>query len=259
MRNKIFLSIVIIIITSSSAYSDEILIASGHNEYPPFMWRDGDKIVGVGAELTSIIFGEIGISVNSKYIGPWKRLQNITRTGEVDLILGIFKNEERLRYLIYPEESYTEDPVVIFVRKGKSFPFTKWQDLAGQQGGAIMGDSFGQIFDLYAEANLKMYKVKQIEQAFEMLNLGRLDYVICGLFTGRIQMIKLGLKNKIEHLPKPVVTPVAYQAFSKQSKFIKHIPYFNKRVAELKKNGTIDKLTEKYMAHWEDTLSAKEK
>ena len=257
MKNKIFLSILVALMISNSAYSDEMLIASGHNEYPPFMWKEGDKIVGVGAELAAIIFGELGVKVNSIHAGPWKRLQKKAKTGGIDLILGIYKNEERLKYLIYPDESYTSDPVVIFVKKGKSFPYTKWHDLVGKQGGAIMGDSFGQEFDLYAEQNLYIHKVKTTKQALNMMVLGRLDYVICGLYSGRIQMITMGLKNEIEYLPNPIVTPVAYQAFSKKSKFIKHIPYFNKRIAELKVDGTIAKLIEKYMAHWEKNLELK--
>ena len=89
--NKIFLSILVVILVSTSAYSGEILIASGHDEYPPFMWKEGDKIVGVSAEVTSIIFGELGIKVNSIYIGPWKRLQKSAKTGEIDLVLGIYR------------------------------------------------------------------------------------------------------------------------------------------------------------------------
>lgn len=257
MKKKIFLSIVVIIMVSTSAYSGDVLIASGHSDYPPFMWKEGDKIVGVGTELTSIIFGEIGIKVNSKYTRPWKRLQKNAETGEIDLIVGIYKNEERLKYLIFPDESYTPDPVVIFVRKGKPFPFTEWKDLMGKQGGAIIGDSFGQEFDLFAENNLKIHRVVQISQALKMMALGRLEYVIGGLYPGRIQMIDMGFENEIEYLPKPLVTPMAYQAFSKKSKFIGHLPYFNKRIAELKADGTIDKLIEKYMTHWEETLKVK--
>jgi len=257
MKKKIFLSILVVILVSTSAYSGEVLIASGHNEYPPFMWKEGDKIVGLSAELTSIIFGELGIKVNSIYIGPWKRLQKSAKTGEIDLILGIYKNEERLKYLKFPNESYTPDPVVIFVRKGKSFPFTKWKDLVDKQGGAIIGDSFGQEFDLYAESNLKVYKVKEFRQAINMMILDRLEYVIFGLYSGTIQMIEMGLTKEIEYLEKPLVTPNAYQAFSKKSKFINHIPYFNRRITELKADGTIGKLIEKYMTHWEKTLKVK--
>lgn len=257
MKKNIFLSIAAIIMVSTSAYSNDTLIASGHTDYPPFMWKEGEKIIGVGAELTSIIFGELGINVISKYTGPWKRLQKNAENGKIDLIVGIYKNKERLKYLIFPDESYTSDPVVIFVRKGKSFPLTEWKDLEGKLGGAIIGDSFGQEFDLYAKKNLKIYRVTQIRQAFKMMNVDRLEYVICGLYPGRIQMIEMELKNQIEYLSKPLVTPIAYQAFSKKSKFIKHLPYFNKRIAELKADGTIDKLIQKYMAYWEKTLKVK--
>jgi polar amino acid transport system substrate-binding protein len=254
MKKTIFsLILTLMMMLSTSAYSGEVLIASGHNEYPPFMWKEGDKIIGVSAELTSIIFGELGIKVNSIAVGPWKRLQKIAKTGGGDLILGIYKNDERLKYLIYPNESYTSDPVVIFVKKGKSFSFTEWKDLVGKQGGAIIGDSFGKEFDLYAEDNLKVYQVTEVRQALKMIVSDRLEYVILGLYSGRTQMIEIGLQNEIEYLSKPIVTPAAYQAFSNKSKFIKHIVYFNKRLAELKEDGTVGKLIEKYMAYWENT------
>lgn len=238
----------------SLAYSGDILIASGHTEYPPFMWQEGDKIIGVGAELTAIIFGELDIDVESKYVGLWKRVQHEAEIGRVDVVVGIYKNEQRLRYLAYPDESYTPDPVVIFVQRGKAFPFTEWQDLIGKSGGSTMGESFGQDFDTYAQKNLDIHRTLRIEQGLQMLSLGRLDYVVYGLYPGRIKAIELGLKNKFDYLPKTVITPPAYQAFSKKSKFLKHLPYFNKRVAELKADGTIDKLIEKYMLHWEATF-----
>lgn len=255
MKNKIFLSILVIVMLSPSANSSDVLIASGHSEYPPFMWKEGEKIVGVGIELTAMIFGELGIKVTSKYIGAWQRLQKSAEVGKVDLIAGIYKNEDRLKYLLFPDESYTPDPVVIFVRKGKSFPFTKWQTLIDKKGGAIIGDSFEQEFDQYAKSNLNIYRVKQIGQAFEMMIADRLDYVICGLYSGRIQTMKMGIQSDIEYLSTPLVTPIAFQAFSKKSKFIKYLPYFSKRISELKADGTIDKLIEKYMVHWQTTLA----
>lgn len=254
MKIKLFLFIVILSFMSAIANSNEIVIASGHSEYPPFMWKAGKKIIGVGAELTSKIFEEIGIKVDCKYIGPWKRVQHEAKNGRLDLILGIYKNEDRIKYLAYPDESYTSDPVVIFVKKGKSFSFSGWDDLIGKNGGAIIGDSFGQSFDSFAKKNLNVYRMVKTQHGFRMIILGRLEYLIYGLYPGRIKTIEMELKNEIDYLPMHVIESNAYQAFSKKSKFLKHLPYFNKRIAELKADGTVLKLIEKYMAYWEKTL-----
>jgi len=258
MKIKLFLFIVALLsLISAIANSKEIVLASGHSEYPPFMWKEGENIIGVGAELTSSIFEEINIKVDCKYIGPWKRVQHEARNGRLDLILGIYKNEDRIKYLTYPEESYTSDPVVIFVKKGKSFFFSGWEDLIGKKGGAIIGDSFGQDFDSFAKKNLNVYRMVKIQNGLWMLNLSRLEYMIYGLYPGRIRAIEIGLKNKIEYLPIPLIESNAYQAFSKKSKFIKYLPYFNQRIAELKADGTVLKLIEKYMSRWEKTLIIK--
>jgi len=258
MKKIILIFIAAIVMLPSSIYAGDVLIASGHAEYPPFMWKAGDKIIGVGAELTSIIFGELGIDVDARYVGLWKRVQHEAEIGRVDVVVGIYKNEQRRRYLAYPDESYTPDPVVIFVKKGNTFPFEQWQDLIGKTGGSTMGESFGQEFDTYAERKLIIHRTLRIEQSLQMLSLGRLDYVVYGLYPGRIKAIELGLKNKFDHLPKTVITPPAYQAFSKKSKYLKHLPYFNKRVAELKADGTIGKLIEKYITLWEKTFESHE-
>jgi len=218
------------------------------------MWKAGNEIIGVGPELTAIIFGELGIEVDSKYVGLWKRVQHEAEIGRVDVVVGIYKNEQRLRYLAFPNEPYTPDPVVIFVQKGKAFPFMEWKDLIGKNGGSTMGESFGQDFDTYAAKHLEIHRTLRIEQSLQMLSLGRLDYVVYGLYPGRIKAIELGLKNNFDYLPKTVITPPAYQAFSKKSKFLKHLHYFDKRVAELKADGTIGKLIEKYMRQWERTF-----
>jgi polar amino acid transport system substrate-binding protein len=259
MKFSIFFSIIILLIAPPSAYSGDVLIASGHTDYPPFMWKAGNEIIGVGVELTAIIFEELGIAVDAKYVGLWKRVQHEAKNGSVDVIVGIFKNEKRLKYLAYPDESYTPDPIVIFVQKGKAFPFTEWKDLIGKSGGSTMGESFGQAFDTFAEKNLDIHRVLRIEQGLKMLSLGRLDYVVYGLYPGRIKAIEIGLKTEFDYLTKTVITPPAYQAFSKKSQFLKHLPYFNKRIAELRADGTIGKLIEKYIRQWEKTFESQKK
>ena len=232
---------------STPVYPVDVLIASGHVEYPPFMYRQGDKIIGVGPDLTTMIFNELGITVDSKYVGSWNRVQRKAEAGEIDLIVGIYKTAVREKYLSYPDEPYVEEPVGIFVQRGNLFKFDRWQDLIGKKGGTVMGESFGQDFDAFALKNLKLQHLSGITQSFKMIERNRLDYSIYALYPGLIKVIEAGMENKIDQLPNPVAKLPAYQAISKKSKYLVHLPYFNKRLIALKADGTVAALIDKHM------------
>jgi len=69
------LLLVCTLIASTSAQTEEVVVISGHPEWPPFSWQEGDEIIGVGPELLELIFNDLGIKVQSTYTGNWKRVQ----------------------------------------------------------------------------------------------------------------------------------------------------------------------------------------
>jgi polar amino acid transport system substrate-binding protein len=98
------------------------LTITGHPEYPPIGYKDGERIVGAGATLVERIGGELKIPVQSKYAGSWAEAQMAARDGKVDIIFGIYFNDERANYLEYVRPAFLIDPVVVMVPKGKAFP-----------------------------------------------------------------------------------------------------------------------------------------
>ena len=256
---KKILFIIIICLISCSALAKGMIIVSGHPEYPPFMWKEGKKIIGVAPELVSIIFRELDVNVDSKYVGNWDEVQKNAELGKIDIIVGIFKTDERSKYLLFPDLHYFSEPIAVFVKKGKSFPFKTWADLNQKTGTTNIGESFGQKFDSFAKENLKIQYVNKIVDNYTLLVEDKVDYMIYGLYPGLVEATKAGFKEKIESLPKYVGFTVAYQGFSKKSEFIKHLPFFSNKVKELKKDGTIERLISKYMKYWEESMNSKTK
>ncbi len=238
----------------SSATAADVLIASGHTQYPPFMYRDGDEIIGVGPELTKMIFAEVGVEVISRHVGPWERVMRQAQSGKIDLIVGAYKTKERESFLLFPKEHYLEEPVVIFINKNNRFSFDRWQDLNNRFGATVIGESWGNEFDHYAEQNLNIQRLVQITQGFKMIERNRLDYAIYALYPGKINLMKLGLQDSIVALPKLVDAPRAYQAFSKKSPFTRYLDYYSQRIGELKQDGTIQKLIDRHMQHYQDNF-----
>ncbi len=229
---------------------EESLIISGHPDYPPIMWQKGQTIVGVGPELAEKIFSILGINIDIRFSGPWKRVQETARAGEIDLIIGLYSNNERRSYLDY-SVPYMTDPTSIFVKKDKVFPFTKWQDLVGKKGTTIHGDSFGEEFDRFIKEKLSIHATYDAVTSFRLLITGRVDYFVWGYYPCYINLYINDYKDKIIPLPQHVSEENMYMAFSKKSKYIHLLPEVNRLIMEFKAKGQIDKMVKKHLSKFE--------
>ncbi|ANH70623.1 hypothetical protein ABE85_16430 [Mitsuaria sp. 7] len=158
-----------------------MLVASGNPQYPPYLWRDPadeQKLVGANADLMQWLAAEIGIPVETRYVGPWGRVQEEMRAGRIDLIAGAFFTLPRTEYMDYFHPAFRETRSVIWTRASAPVAYKRWSDLAPKQGVTVINNSFGVEFDNYARQSLKISQVASIEQAILMLQRGRADYLI---------------------------------------------------------------------------------
>lgn len=230
----------------SPAWADEVVRISGHPSYPPITWEENGTIVGVGAELARTIFTELKLPFEIKADGRWIRVQKDAEAGDLDVIMTIYQNQERKRYLDYTIP-ILKDPNVVFVWKGKAFPFRSWKDLIGRQGVANTGESFEEKFDLFIKEQLTVEWVPNAVQNFRKLESGRADYYISGLYAGLTLAAVEGFEDRVEVLPKPIVTADFHMAFSKKSKYTYLLPRVNKIIARLKADGTIDRWVKEFL------------
>lgn len=225
---------------------EKIYLASGHPEWPPIMWRvDNNKIIGVAPELVGQIFSDLNISIEFSYCGLWDEVQNKAKSGEVDLIVAAYKTAGREKYLLY-SEAYTEDPIAIFVKKDNDFLYAKWEDLISKRGVLTIGDSYGQKFDDFIKDYLTTKTVNTAKEAFEALTIGEADYFVYALFSGEKFIALNGLGAQIKILPNYIAAENFYVAISKKSSLVAYLPQINQKLAEKKKDGTIQFLIDKY-------------
>ncbi len=236
----------------ASLPAGEVLIVSGHPDYPPVTWEENGAIVGAAAELAKQVFTELKVPFEIRATGPWKRVQENARSGQIDVITSAYINAERLEYMDYTVP-FMKDPNVVFVWKGKAFPFTTWDDLIGKVGTANRGESYEEKFDTFAAEKLKIERVTQTVQNLQKLEAGRVDYFLSGLYPGLAVAAIEGYDDKIEALPTPVVTADFYMTFSKKSKYTYLIPQVNKIIERCKAKGLIDKWLKDYLAYYKKT------
>ena len=209
-------------VAQAQAQSDPVcaaLVITGHPSYPPVAWAAQGRIVGAAPNLVSGIAARLGVKdVVSKDFGSWEAAQAAARGGQADVIFGIYKNDARALYLDYLEPPFMMDPASIVVRKGAGFAFADWSDLEGRKGVTNIGESYGDKFDAFMAKELTVARAAGVDKAFAALLAQQADYMIIGLFPGREEARKLGLTDRIEFLPKELVSAAMYVAFSKQSK-----------------------------------------
>lgn len=234
----------------NSGFASETLTVCGHPDYPPFMWQQKGHTVGFAAEIVQTIFKELNIKVDNRFDGNWARCQKEVELGRTDLIVSAYTNDERRVYADFTENHISDDPSAVFVMKGKEFKFESWDDLLGKSMGGILGGSLGTKWDNFTVTKLNVINVSTRAQVLKMLEEDKIDFTPIGLFTGLIQIEKLKYKDRVVPLAHPITTGYLYVAMSKKSPYLRHLPYVNKRLLELRNDGTMIRLRNKYVADY---------
>jgi polar amino acid transport system substrate-binding protein len=245
MATRLFFAL--LLLATGALQAQTVVRATGHPNWPPFSWQQGDKIVGIGAELTELVFKDLGLTVSSKAHGNWKRAQLEVEHGKVDVIVAAYFTTERSKVMVYPAQPYMNDANVLWVSKDNVFPFQQWSDLVDKTGTAMLGESYGEAFDLYIKERLKVEWVSTPAQNLGKLELGRADYYPFSLYGGQIQVRQLGFEGKITHLPTVLSTEGTYIAISRKSPLVARLPQIEAAIARLRADGTIDRLVRKYI------------
>lgn len=219
------------------------LVITGHPSYPPVAWAAEGKIVGAAASFVGGIAAKLGVKdVASKDFGSWEAAQAAARDGAADVIFGIYRNDARAAYLDYVEPPFMTDPVSIVVRKGAGFGFAEWSDLKGRNGVTNAGESYGDKFDAFMAKELTVTRAAGVDKAFAALLGQQADYMIIGMYPGRDMARRLGLTDKVEFLPKELVSASMYVAFSKKSKCGALRSGFSSAIAAAVKTGAMHPL-----------------
>ncbi|CEA05357.1 family 3 extracellular solute-binding protein [Pseudomonas saudimassiliensis] len=234
----------------------ERIVVTGNAQYPPVLWVDPEdpkRLTGAAVELLEKVLDGSGIHVEALHVGPWSRAQEEVRSGRVDMLAGAFLTPTRLGDMDYVHPPYMEVPSVIFVKRGKAFPYGGWDDLRGKRGSSLVNNSFGDSFDTYAADHLDIRMVPSIQQSFELLVRERVDYVIYERHQGLALAAQLGIRDQLDIIEGSLITEALYFTVSHNSAC--NSPALRAALAQgmhrLAGQGEPRKLLEKYRVIWE--------
>ncbi len=239
--------IVLCLLVSNSQATDTFVV-SGNPKAPPVVWEEYNKLTGIGPNIATAILSELKLDYDIRIEGNWEEVQQKCRNGTVDMIVAAYKNDERAAYMEY-SLPYLPQPTVIMVKKGKEFPFGRWESLIGKKGVTNVGESYGQEFDSFIKEKLDVQFIA-FERAIELLSRGEADYLIVDLYTALIYARLLRGEDAISILEPPVTTQTYHITIAKSSPMAVQMPAINKKLYRMVKDGTVEELFYKHFDNW---------
>lgn len=229
--------------------SKEKLVMGTSADYPPFEYIDsakGDDIIGFDVDIANYIADELGYEVEIKDM-DFSGLITALSSERVDFVLaGMTPTEERKENVDFSEIYYTANHMIVSSADNK---ITSPEELEGKkvgvQLGSIQEDKANEIKD--SGIGMEIITLNRIPELIQELKSGRYDAIIIE-DTVANGYLKSNDDITGENLPNTEEAGSAV-AFPKDSKLTEE---FNNVIKEMKKNGKMDELIEKWFG--QDTV-----
>ncbi len=199
--------------SSSRQPRREIKVGIASLDYPPFYFEQDGQLRGAAFEIATEVARSQGYTLRiHRY--PWTRIQNLLKSGDVEMMILYFKTPRRGEDVIYAEIPHLFESSKLFVRADSKITFSgDLHDLKPYLFGNVRGYSHGKAYD---EAEyLQKQVVNNEEQLIRILVYGRIDVAVCNPQAITMYANRLGLGKKIRFLEPPVANEPNYFAFSK--------------------------------------------
>jgi putative amino-acid transport system substrate-binding protein len=222
---------------------DKVLRVGATGQSYPFAYKEADKLQGFDVETVETIAGKLGYKVEwqlTEFSGLMAQLE----TGKLDTVSNqVAVTEERKQKFDFTTTyAYAGSQIVV---KNDNNQINGIKDLKGKTVAGVLGSNH--IKNLEKQDPNKEIKIKTYETQEGTLNdvaLGRVDAYVNSRTVLLAQIKKTGLPLKLAG--EPFTFEEVGFPFSKDEKHKQIREDFNKMIDQLRQDGTLKKLSEKY-------------
>ena len=230
-------------------YSDKKLVVVS-SPYEPFIIYDTerDNVTGIDADIINKIYSGTDFKIEYKIV-PWDTAINMIKNGLADIIPTIDYSKSREEFLDFSRTYRYESKYNFYTNKGKNIFVGSLEDLNGKRVGVLAGYDYYLDFDNNNTFN-RDFSFKE-EIMFKKLLKSHVDVIILNSYSGDYLIKKLGLENAIKVENYKYVESNSSDTrlgYCKIKDNKEAIDLFNKKYPELEKDGTINKILQKYLS-----------
>lgn len=221
------------------------VVISADSDYGPLHWYDGTKLTGASIEIAMAALTAIHVPYEVRYMGPFQRVLDGAKNGEIDMIASLKETPERRNYLVFSKVPLFSNPVAVFVARNHGFIYSGWNDLIGKRGGIAKGNQFGGGFDEFMSKNLAVEVEQKVYMNFKKIELGRIDYLVTGYYTGMAYLKHSGQLGQFVALHPFVTESNNLLAIARTSPCLKHLPALDAQLNSMQQSGELKAILEK--------------
>ncbi|EOE4737188.1 transporter substrate-binding domain-containing protein [Vibrio vulnificus] len=218
-------------------------ITAAQDPWAPFVQQNNAN-PGISVEIVIEAFKTQGHDVDFK-IMPWTRALNEVKDGRVDVLVATWFTQERTSYLNY-SQPYLENSLKFIKRSGDGFEYNGMDSLSGKNVGIIRNYGYGDEF--LKATNFNKPEANDLVANAKKLLAKRIDLTLEDELVAKATLSGAGMNlsdfdftnNALSVNPLHVTSGLA------NAKNGEIIEAFNKGLAEIKANGTFDKILMKY-------------
>ncbi|AVX01490.1 transporter substrate-binding domain-containing protein [Vibrio vulnificus] len=226
-----------------SCLSHAATITAAQDPWAPFVQQNNAN-PGISVEIVIEAFKTQGHDVDFK-IMPWTRALNEVKDGRVDVLVATWFTQERTSYLNY-SQPYLENSLKFIKRSGDGFEYNGMDSLSGKNVGIIRNYGYGDEF--LKATNFNKPEANDLVANAKKLLAKRIDLTLEDELVAKATLSGAGMNlsdfdftnNALSVNPLHVTSGLA------NAKNGEIIEAFNKGLAEIKANGTFDKILMKY-------------
>ncbi|HCY83639.1 MAG TPA: hypothetical protein DHV36_00725 [Desulfobacteraceae bacterium] len=203
---------------------------------------------GVVATIVARVAEKLDIGLRMRH-APFARRLVMMKTGDIDIMGGLLKREERTDFIHFVDPPYVESGRrIFFVRKGEAQRIRSYEDLYGLEIGTKINAKYFSRFD--RDENLIKQPVSSVSQSFKKLMRNRIDAVVYNYRSGYTELLEMGLAEQVE--------PAAYYfegdnpvyiGISRQSPLMERKADVERVVREMVASGEMSTLIKRFYSY----------
>jgi polar amino acid transport system substrate-binding protein len=219
----------------------------------PYTFRGPDgNPAGLTVDVLQEALGRLGCK--ARWVEwPWARALASLEGGQLDILPGALKTPERQRFA-YFSRAINRSPNVLFMTQAaaEKYRFQKLADIIGTEFrlGMQLGVAYGPEYEAL-QANpafvARLTSVTLRRNAWNMMELGRLDGIIADETTGLVELQQLGLLKAVVKTRLVVSGEPAHLAISKLTTTPEFVQSLDRAIGAMLDDGSFRQLRERYV------------
>ena len=231
-------------VVAISQASNELVKISTDPWEPWVVGEEGEVATdGIAVDLTKEVFRRLGVDIEIN-IYPYKRCMSQMKSGERDLLLMAKKTEEREKFMLFSDVVVSDPQLIYYSRDHReNFEWNSWEDFKNHIIGGVAGFNYGEFEAAREKYKLNTEYVANDTQNIKKLLSGRIDFVLLSRSTANFYTSRNPeVVNKLKAAARPVAAAEFHFAASRKGNAVKYMPEINKVIADMKKDGTLNKI-----------------